>query len=87
MRVTVGRRGVTRTVGLPGTGIFYTSRTGTQTGAHRRESDSGGHTPGQRRRLECRLSQRASAQKEAHTVNLGYGRYIVTPDLSTINRP
>ena len=24
--VTVGRRGVTRTVGVPGTGVFYTSR-------------------------------------------------------------
>jgi hypothetical protein len=32
--VTVGRRGVRRTVGLPGTGLFYTSRTGYHTGAH-----------------------------------------------------
>lgn len=32
--VTVGRRGVTRTVGLPGTGLFYTSRSGHHTGLH-----------------------------------------------------
>jgi hypothetical protein len=31
---TVGRRGVTRTVGIPGTGVFYTSRTGHHTGVH-----------------------------------------------------
>lgn len=32
--VTFGRRGITRTVGIPGTGVFYTSRTGHHTGAH-----------------------------------------------------
>lgn len=32
--VTLGRRGITRTVGIPGTGIFYTSRSGHHTGAH-----------------------------------------------------
>jgi hypothetical protein len=32
--VTFGRAGVTKTVGLPGTGIFYTSRQGTHTGYH-----------------------------------------------------
>ncbi len=32
--VTVGRRGVTRTAGIPGTGIFYTSRHGRHTGVH-----------------------------------------------------
>lgn len=32
--VTVGRRGVTRTVGIPGTGVFYTSRRGHHTGIH-----------------------------------------------------
>lgn len=32
--VTVGRRGVTRTVGVPGTGVFYTSRGGRHTGVH-----------------------------------------------------
>jgi hypothetical protein len=37
--VTVGRRGVTRTVGIPGTGVYYTSRSGHQTGVH--------HVPGQ----------------------------------------
>jgi len=37
--VTIGRRGVTRTVGIPGTGIYYTSRTGHHTGVH--------HVPGQ----------------------------------------
>ena len=32
--LTLGRRGVTRTVGIPGTGIFYTSRAGRQTALH-----------------------------------------------------
>ena len=32
--VTVGRRGVRRTVGIPGTGIFYTSTRGHHTGVH-----------------------------------------------------
>jgi hypothetical protein len=37
--VTVGRRGVTRTVG-PGTGIFYTSRSGAHTGYHSAKQDA-----------------------------------------------
>jgi hypothetical protein len=32
--VTVGPGRITKTVGLPGTGIFYTSRHGTHTGIH-----------------------------------------------------
>jgi hypothetical protein len=32
--LTVGPRGVTRTVGLPGSGLFYTSRTGLHSGYH-----------------------------------------------------
>ena len=32
--VTMGRRGVRKTVGIPGTGIFYTSRSGQHTGVH-----------------------------------------------------
>jgi hypothetical protein len=32
--LTVGRRGVRRTVGIPGTGIFYTSRSGHHSGVH-----------------------------------------------------
>jgi hypothetical protein len=32
--VTVGKRGVTRTVGIPGSGIFYTSRSDYHTGVH-----------------------------------------------------
>jgi hypothetical protein len=32
--VTVGRTGMRKTVGIPGTGIFYTSRTGYHTGYH-----------------------------------------------------
>jgi len=32
--VTFGKRGVTKTVGLPGTGLFYTSRTGYHSGYH-----------------------------------------------------
>jgi Protein of unknown function (DUF4236) len=32
--LTFGRHGVTRTVRIPGTGIYYTSRSGRHTGAH-----------------------------------------------------
>src|SRR5262249_12224771 len=32
--VTIGRNGVTRSVGIPGTGIYYTSRQGYHTGVH-----------------------------------------------------
>jgi hypothetical protein len=32
--VTFGHRGVTRTVGIPGTGIYYTSHSGHHTGYH-----------------------------------------------------
>ena len=32
--VTAGPKGVRRTVGIPGTGLFYTSRSGHHTGAH-----------------------------------------------------
>jgi uncharacterized protein DUF4236 len=32
--MTFGGRGVTRTVGLPGTGLYYTSRSGYHTGFH-----------------------------------------------------
>jgi Protein of unknown function (DUF4236) len=32
--VTVGSRGVRRTVGIPGTGAFYTDTTGRHTGVH-----------------------------------------------------
>ena len=38
--VTFGRRGVTRTVGLPGTGLFYTSRSGHHSGYHSAVSDA-----------------------------------------------
>jgi hypothetical protein len=34
--VNVGRRGVRTTLGLPGTGIYYTSRRGRHTGIHNR---------------------------------------------------
>jgi hypothetical protein len=37
--VTVGHRRVTRTVGLPGTGLFYTSRSGYHSGYHSAVSD------------------------------------------------
>ena len=40
--VTVGRRGVTRTVGIPGTGVFYASRTGRHSGLHNGVHDSPG---------------------------------------------
>ena len=32
--VTLGDRGITKTAGIPGTGIFYTSRSGHHTGVH-----------------------------------------------------
>jgi hypothetical protein len=32
--VTMGPRGVRRTVGIPGTGIYYTSQSGYHSGAH-----------------------------------------------------
>jgi hypothetical protein len=38
--VTLGRARITRTVGLPGTGIFYTSRQGTHTGYHSAKHDA-----------------------------------------------
>jgi hypothetical protein len=37
--VTFGRRGVTKTVGIPGAGIFYTSRQGTHSGYHSAKHD------------------------------------------------
>lgn len=38
--VTVGRRGVTKTVGIPGTGIFYTSRHGLHSGYRSEKQDA-----------------------------------------------
>ncbi|MBF6561414.1 MAG: DUF4236 domain-containing protein [Candidatus Binataceae bacterium] len=38
--VTFGHRGVTRTVGLPGTGIYYTSRAGYHSGVHSAHTDA-----------------------------------------------
>jgi hypothetical protein len=32
--VTIGRTGIRRTVGIPGTGLYYTSHTGFHTGVH-----------------------------------------------------
>jgi hypothetical protein len=32
--VTFGKRGITRTIGLPGTGLFFTSRQGFHSGYH-----------------------------------------------------
>ena len=37
--VTVGSRGVTKTVGVPGTGLFYTSHRSLHTGYHSAASD------------------------------------------------
>ena len=37
--VTVGRTGVTKTVGIPGTGVFYTSRQGYHSGYHSASSE------------------------------------------------
>jgi hypothetical protein len=38
--VTVGGTGVTKTIGIPGTGVFYTSRQGTHTGYHSAKRDA-----------------------------------------------
>lgn len=38
--VTLGRDRITKTVGLPGTGIFYTSRQGMHTGYHSAKHDA-----------------------------------------------
>jgi hypothetical protein len=38
--VTLGGDSITKTVGLPGTGIFYTSRQGTHTGYHSAKLDA-----------------------------------------------
>ena len=38
--VTLGRRAVTKTVGLPGTGLFYTSRQGLHSGYHSAKHDA-----------------------------------------------
>jgi hypothetical protein len=38
--VTLGRSGITRTVGLPGTGIYYTSHRGYHTGFHSAHSET-----------------------------------------------
>ena len=38
--VTLGGDRITKTVGLPGTGIFYTSRQGTHTGYHSARHDA-----------------------------------------------
>ena len=38
--VTLGSRSVTRTVGLPGTGIYYTSRAGYHSGVHSAHADT-----------------------------------------------
>ena len=37
--VTLGRTGITKTVGVPGTGVFYTSRRGLHTGYHSAKQD------------------------------------------------
>jgi len=47
--VTVGRRGVTRTVGLPGTGVFWTSWVGLHSGYHSAASRALGTTSRQQR--------------------------------------
>jgi hypothetical protein len=38
--LTLGRNRITKTVSLPGTGIFYTSRHGTHTGYHSAKQDA-----------------------------------------------
>jgi hypothetical protein len=38
--VTLDRRGVRKTVGIPGTGVFYTSTKGRHTGVHSAPSHS-----------------------------------------------
>jgi hypothetical protein len=38
--VTLGPKAITKTVGLPGTGVFYTSRSGSHSGVHSAHSSS-----------------------------------------------
>ena len=38
--LTFGRRGITRTVGIPGTGVYYTSRAGYHSGFHSAHVDT-----------------------------------------------
>jgi hypothetical protein len=40
--VTFGRRGIRRTVGIPGTGIYWTSSSGHHTGVHSGAGQGGG---------------------------------------------
>jgi Protein of unknown function (DUF4236) len=49
--VTLGRSGIRRTVGVPGSGIFYTARDGWHSGAHTGQSfhESAGELHGLRR--------------------------------------
>ena len=49
--VTVGRTGVRRTFGIPGTGLFYTSHTGLHSGVHSRHVDTP-ITPAQQSRAD-----------------------------------
>ena len=39
--ITVGRRGIKKTVGAPGTGVYYTSRSGHHTGVNYLSLDKG----------------------------------------------
>lgn len=58
--LTFGRRGVTKTVGLPGTGLFYTSPAGHHTGVHTAaafapSADAGGGSVPRHRATGCLL--------------------------------
>jgi hypothetical protein len=64
--VTFGRRGVTKTVGLPGTGLFYTSRQGYHTGYHSARSDTALAPP-----------EQAAADRHAGRVLLGLVLFAV----------
>ena len=47
--LTFGHRGVTRTVGIPGTGIYYTSRSGYHSGFHSAHIETSADPPFQAR--------------------------------------
>lgn len=47
--MTMGRNGIRRTVGIPGTGIYYTSHSGYRTGIHSAHVENP-ITPGQQQR-------------------------------------
>jgi len=66
-RVTLGRSGVRRTVGIPGTGMFYTT------------VDGGGDRGSSRRHSGRRSGERVEAPPPEHKLDLGFFERLTTP--------